>query len=328
MGGIFSRDPAQNPWAAANFVYLRYCSSDAWMGDGTAFGYQFRGQAIIQATLTDVMAREGLGAGARLLFGGCSAGGRGAMANLENVAARMSALGVIVSGVLDSSLWLDVTPSVPDALGGSLLQQCEMVYGFANTTGVIPPACAAAYPSTPWKCMMGEYRMPFETTPYFQNQENLDDFQVDYNCGSTSATDAAGETLTTVTATEAPCVDAFQAKMLGVTAALPTARQTGSALFSSSCSLHCISTGPDWWTITVDGHSMASSMAAWYFGTSPPLKVVSSCVGYACADACLPYEEANPPGDFGASAPKNNKPLTTAALGGAMGGVGAGQMGV
>lgn len=151
-GGIFSRDATQNPvWATANFAYVRYCSSDAWMGDASAFSMEFRGQAIVAATIAALQANHGLGSGARLLFGGCSAGARGAMVLLDSVAAQMAAVGVEVRGMLDSSLWLDVQPTSSTALGGSLLEQAQDVYGFANVGAVIPAECAAAFEQEPWK---------------------------------------------------------------------------------------------------------------------------------------------------------------------------------
>ena len=151
-GGIFSRDATQNPvWASANMAYVRYCSSDAWMGNASAFSMHFRGQAIVQATLDELQARYGLTSGARLLFGGCSAGARGTMVLLDSVAAQMAGVGVEVRGLLDSSLWLDVQPTSSDALGGSLLEQAQDVYGFANVDAVIPPDCAAVYEEEPWK---------------------------------------------------------------------------------------------------------------------------------------------------------------------------------
>ena len=301
VGGIFSRDENQNPvWANANFAYVRYCSSDAWMGDAEAFGMQFRGQTLVYATLRDLQERQGLSAGARLLFGGCSAGARGAMTHLDALAETLAADGVEVRGMLDSSLWVDVQPTSSTALGGSLLDQAQLVYEFANTTGVLSPECAAQYPNAPWKCMFGQYRMPLLRTPYFLSQSQFDDFQVDYDCSSTSATDEAGKVTTTVTPAEVPCVNNFQATMRSVLQQLPAPGQASSGIFASTCSLHCVTNGPDWWTIQVGGQSMASLMTAWSFGGDTPY-VVDPCIGVDCMQQCLPEEQQFPSGDFGSA---------------------------
>ena len=219
---MFSRDGSQNPWAAAQMVYVAYCSSDAWFGDAEAFGLQFRGQAILAAVLADLQAQRGLGAGGQMLFGGCSAGARGVMAHLDNVAAALP--GVAVRGLIDSGLWVDAEPADPSTTE-SLMMQTQQVYAFANAGALIPAACAAAYPGAEWSCLFGQYRMPFVTTPFFLNEAQFDSFQVEYNLGG-EPTPRYGF--------QVQWADAFQQTMLGVVRALPTASQSRSGVFSSS----------------------------------------------------------------------------------------------
>ena len=49
--GLFSPNPAKNPFAGANYALLGYCSSDAWVGDVGAsvltYSFSFRGQRIL-----------------------------------------------------------------------------------------------------------------------------------------------------------------------------------------------------------------------------------------------------------------------------------------
>ena len=49
--GLFSPNPAKNPFAGANYALLGYCSSDAWVGDVAAsvltYSFSFRGQRIL-----------------------------------------------------------------------------------------------------------------------------------------------------------------------------------------------------------------------------------------------------------------------------------------
>jgi hypothetical protein len=164
--GVFSRSE-NNSFAAANMVYVRYCSSDAWMGNAVAWEEQFRGAPTVYAVFTDLLNNMGLAAGAKLLFGGCSAGARGAMVHLDNVVAMLAQEGIEARGMLDSGLWIDVQPVTNTGMGGTLLDQAEYVYGFANTSSVIPADCAAAYPGQEYKCLFGQYRMPFVKSDYF-----------------------------------------------------------------------------------------------------------------------------------------------------------------
>jgi len=149
--GIFSRSANNSAFAAANLVYVRYCSSDAWMGNTFMWEEEFRGAPTVYAVFDDLFANMGLASGAQLLFGGCSAGARGAMVHLDNVVAMLAQQGVQARGLLDSGLWLDVEPVTNTGMGGTLLKQTEYVYGFANVSSVIPADCAAAYAGEEYK---------------------------------------------------------------------------------------------------------------------------------------------------------------------------------
>lgn len=162
----------------ASVAYVGYCSSDAWFGNAEAFRFQFRGQSIVAAALQDLLQFRGLKPGARLLFGGCSAGARGAMVHLDNVAAALD--GIEVRGLLDSGIWIDAQPTSESV--EPLAEETQQVFAFADPGALIPAACAAMYPGAEaWKCLFGQYRMPFVTTPYFANEAQFDSFQVDYN---------------------------------------------------------------------------------------------------------------------------------------------------
>ena len=121
--GIFDGNPQLTPLSDANKVYIPYCTSDGWMGNRAAsnstFGWEFRGQKVVEGVLNTLQADRGLGAKEQtLVFSGCSAGGRGAMVNLDYVMG-MLANGVTgnskinLVGVLDSPLWVDIAPNVP-----------------------------------------------------------------------------------------------------------------------------------------------------------------------------------------------------------------------
>lgn len=77
--------------ANAHKVYVPYCTSDAHMGNARAYGMQFRGAVVVRSVLADLVSRRGLGGRGlaappdRLLFGGVSAGARGAMVHLDYV---------------------------------------------------------------------------------------------------------------------------------------------------------------------------------------------------------------------------------------------------
>ena len=150
QGGIFEDSPAKSPLAGATKAFVPYCTSDAWVGDAEAYGYQFRGQRIVASTLAAFVQKQGLGSepGHRLVFGGCSAGGRGASFNLDYVPQILSDAGaafpVTVVGLFDAAMWVDIPPALP----GIVSQQCQTaaLLDMVNATHRLGDACVAAYP--------------------------------------------------------------------------------------------------------------------------------------------------------------------------------------
>ena len=187
--GIFGTDPATNPFANANKVFIKYCSSDSWFGDAPAsdasFGFAFRGARIVAATLKALVAAHGLGssgADERVLLGGCSAGGRGVLTNLDYVSAAAPP-NVQVKGLLDAAGWVDVEPTIPNML--TLQAMTQAIAGFAQP--YIPPDCAAANREAPWMCLWPSTRLPYVTTPYFLNAAQFDAFQIMYDTNNLGA---------------------------------------------------------------------------------------------------------------------------------------------
>jgi hypothetical protein len=182
FSGVFETDEVKSPFARVHKVYVPYCSSDAWVGDTVVGGYSFAGQRIVAAVLRSLVSQHGLGAsaGQRLLFSGCSAGARGAMFTLDYVPEMLASAQwpVAVTGLLDSPLWIDVQPMVTAPL--SLQCQAQAALGYLNASMRLGPSCVAAYPSADehWRCLFGEYRMPFLRLPYGLNAAQYDSFQL------------------------------------------------------------------------------------------------------------------------------------------------------
>jgi len=83
----------------------------------------FKGRIVIESVLSDLVDQKGLGSGPfkdTLIFGGGSAGGRGAMMHLDYVSEMLgpqASPNVDVVGFLDSPLWIDYPPFNPDFEG-------------------------------------------------------------------------------------------------------------------------------------------------------------------------------------------------------------------
>jgi len=281
FSGVFETDEAKNPFHSVAKVYVPYCSSDAWVGDTTAGGLTFAGQRIVAAVLRALATVHGLGQtpGQRLLFGGCSAGARGAMFTLDSVELMLQAWTesrVDVSGLLDSPLWIDVAPlaTAPTSL------QCEAQSAlyYLNASARLGEACLAAYPDQDqhWRCLFGEYRMPLLHTPYALNAAQYDSFQLEYALGGSMPPTHPGQIT---------YADEFGEAMLTVVSALPAADQAGSGVFSSACFKHCVTLSADFWTVQSEGISLSTALRWWFFGGCPqsdcpdglPTQVIEHC---------------------------------------------------
>lgn len=120
-----------------NVAVVKYCSSDAWLGDGSvqmpisgalansSFNapLRFGGRAILEGTLRQLTLSHGMADARRVIIGGCSAGGRGAFYNLDHACelVRMIARGSQLAeaedagprceGLIDAGWWHDVEPT-------------------------------------------------------------------------------------------------------------------------------------------------------------------------------------------------------------------------
>jgi hypothetical protein len=180
VGGVFDDDPYRNPLAGANLAYVGYCTSDAYAGDTGATsetaGLAFRGGHTVQAILTSLAHIHGLGTTGtpeQVILAGCAAGGRGVLYNID-FAGQYVARSVTVRALIDSAVWLDVPP-LSGASGMTLQEETAQMLAFTNASGRLSPGCAAQYTGDDaWRCLYGQYRLPFVKVPYFVAQAQFD----------------------------------------------------------------------------------------------------------------------------------------------------------
>jgi len=143
--------------------------------------------------LSDLVLLRGLGSGSGpkkqlLLFGGGSAGARGAMVHLDYVPSMLGSASknVDLVGYLDSPLWLDLPPLNRSFFEG-FANLTHQIYDFANVTH-LDEDCSATFIEDRWKCMLGEYRMHFVKTRYFLLASKHDGFQLYFDTGHNETT--------------------------------------------------------------------------------------------------------------------------------------------
>ncbi len=239
----------------------------------------------MQAVVTALQAHNGLGSSGgpeRMLFAGCSAGGRGVLTNLDAVAAAVPP-NVQVMGLLDAAAWVDVQPIVPGML--TLQQMTLQLYDF--TTPPVPADCAATYTGADaWQCVWPSYRLPFIQTPYFMTAAQFDAFQIMYDTNNLDSEYCCE------TPSEEQYVEQFQTATLALFQQLPSS----VTIFSSACLVHCLSSNDDFYQFTVNGVSLMTAMQEWYFDDKPT-NVIASCTGWNCTLQCSggPWQPTNTP---------------------------------
>jgi hypothetical protein len=193
-GGVLSRRPQATPVANWSLVTVRYCSSDGWHGDVSgAFSaaemdaagvpaekrYQFqhfRGARIVDAVFRLLTApargreRRALGlprlsSDTPILFGGFSAGARGAMVHGDGVRTRFNLSRI--------ALWLDSGYYVDMGSGSSLHDQTREIF-----TRYVNGSLAARWSDVArWQDLFGVYRMPSIATRFVAIMSQNDSFQ-------------------------------------------------------------------------------------------------------------------------------------------------------
>ena len=241
----------------------RYCSSDLWVGSAQAsqatLNYAFQGHTIAMAAITDLVATQGMGStpGARLLFGGCSAGAigecgpaapvraracepgaepgvrarEGAMNNMDYVAELVASLApsVQVQGFLDAAALVDVYPAGNGWSWGADDEPLQTMIAamYAMVDPVVPPACASLYSGVDaWKCIFPAYRMPMLATPLFVTWAQFDSFQLGLLM----------DNYVPETAGQLAFAEKYQQAVLAAIATLPP----GTGIFSTTCFVHCL----------------------------------------------------------------------------------------
>ncbi len=113
--------------------------------------------------------------------------------------------------------------------------------------------------------------MPLLQTPFFMNAPQYDDFEIMFET----------DNLAPSTPAQLAFVNSFQPAVLALIDSVPA----GTGVYSSTCLMHCLSGQTTYDAVTVNGISMSSALNSWFFDGAET-KVVSSCTGWDCVNAC------------------------------------------
>ena len=278
---------------------MPYCTGDAHMGNAkTADGWYYHGANVVREVLKNLVAQHGLGARRNgekslLLFGGSSAGARGAMVHLDYVRSMLgdAARNVDVIGFLDrlvifminfsnnsdnsfdSPLWIDMAPYQGEFPGFNVTT--SGVWARANVTH-LGTECEKQYTGAEsWKCMFGQYRMPFlKTVPYFLIASQSDAFQLGENVGHKPSTSS-----------EIDYANIFGKKTRALLAKLHASGNGQNAMFSWNCYNHatsCTAAGFDTYKCSSNKVTMSEALSKYLLDRASGDEWIDDCGSFAC----------------------------------------------
>merc|ERR1719210_699100 len=111
-------------------------------------------------------------AGTRLLYGGCSAGARGASYNIDWLKTVLPST-VTLRGYFDSPLWIDLTPPSTHT---ALRLRCEAMAALHASS--LDETCVQAHTNEPWRCLLGEDSLSYVDVPSMVFAFQDDSFQL------------------------------------------------------------------------------------------------------------------------------------------------------
>jgi len=286
--------PTRSPLKDAHVAYVRYCTSDAHLGDAGAseatFGMHFRGSHVLRAVLQDLRSRTGLGErrGDLLVHAGCSAGGRGALASLDHVAEALQDTGAHVLGLLDAALYVPLRPMLR---AEGLDDQTRRAFALHNSTAFMGQ-CAKHFPEgEQWKCIFGSYRLPLVRSPYVLSADQYDVYQISVGITEEGANNfppsrpesqeeiAHAEAFRRLTREHIPRI---------LMRADAQSSAGGATFFSPACYVHCLSDSSAFYGLTVGETSLADALQrALSAGPSgsAAIGIIENCAGFKCG-AC------------------------------------------
>uniref|UniRef100_A0A665UXZ5 Notum, palmitoleoyl-protein carboxylesterase n=1 Tax=Echeneis naucrates TaxID=173247 RepID=A0A665UXZ5_ECHNA len=287
--GILSPQPEENPhWWNANMVFIPYCSSDVWSGvtpKTEHSDYAFMGSLIIKEVVNELLLK-GLDNAKVLLLAGSSAGGTGALLNVDQVAEQLASQGhtaVQVRGLADSGWFLDNKQyKFTDCLDTISCAPTEAIKrGSRYWGGQVPESCRQAHLGEEWNCFFGYKVYPTLKSPVFVVQWLFDEAQL---------------TVDNIHLTGQPVHEGQWRYIQNLGQELRGTLREVPALFAPACLSHELITRSYWMDIQVKGTSLPRALHCWDRSlqdnqkTPPmrgcPLHLIDSCPWPHCNPSC------------------------------------------
>lgn len=278
VSGVFSQDSNINPhFHDATYMYIPYCTSDSFSGSRNAsaetFGWHFQGKAVLKHAIQTAI-NLGLGTSSEVLFEGCSAGGAAVVANADFVKSLMPPSVTKFKAHCDAGFFYETTPL---GVVANPSMQGYFQLGAPLWGGIPNDNCTKALGNDgQWKCYMGQYAVPFITTPTLFHLETEDFAQLMIN-----------GVMAPWTRDKMVYLNDWRANVTRTLAQVAAPH----AVYAPACFWHCSSEGEQFFDIKLansgssTGSSNADALVA-FFINNLSFDVFDNCGGYSCSTKC------------------------------------------
>lgn len=273
--GLANTSSKQNPFVGWSVAYVNSCDGALFLGNtttSTARGsLHFRGRAILDAVIAQLVRTDGLGQARDLLLTGDSSGGVAAALSIDRVAAALPAV-PRVRGLIDAAFFLDR----PGCGGDRASLAPIMALAAINVSG-----CGSE-----WQCASLPHVLPTIARPLFLSQSIYDYSQLGSSGEALGCTPPG-----TTTSSSLPACDAAGMRRFGafgdamraqLRAALRGARPQARGAFGIGCIAHSLTEygrfldgkelplydNPEWQVPARSGRTVARAVAEWYEGNA------------------------------------------------------------
>lgn len=300
--GLLNPSCSTNPyWCNANQVFVPYCTSDFYAGDRGAsdetWGLHFRGWRVVDAIIDTLIKKHGLDKDSKeILWSGCSAGGKGALYNMDRVQKRLPHM----KALLDSNWWVKY-PSMKEGIR-DFETMLKASYSLWNAQ--MNKQCVKDYKDKPWLCMFPYHNEKYVKTTHLNQVFQYDAIQFNKNTANefkkpTSDAKNYGEKL-----------------RKAIAKSFDDVNPDNSSMFSPACYKHCSTAENIMFHTTVNGETLSETLIKWFKGKLPKSKRmnIDKCKGRNCSDQCSKitinkYNPMKPPYDSEKSEEKSeNEP--------------------
>jgi len=262
-------------------VFLPYLDGGSQTGDladpvvvplagGRSRTIFYRGKRIHDATVSALLAREGLSEATDVLLGGGSAGALATFLHADDWAAHIPKAARVVAAP-DSGFFLAYNASAGKGFDANM----RWVFSRMNGTGGVPAACRAANPADPAACIFAEVAARTLATPVFALQSTYDTFQI--------------ESILQRPRADAAAINAYGALIEARVRADLLAPHADAAVFLDSCAHHVA----EWDQIVIDGVTVHEALRDFYNSVGRAGKRVwAQGRAYPCAQCCAGGQRA------------------------------------